>query len=374
MAQTDFSNMGLQKRLAWATSLWEVFRVRSFASQFMGNDSNSAIQRITELTKVNGAWKAVIQLVGDLVDDGTAGDNELEGNEEALRAWEKQIQYDMLRHAVRNKGKLSDLRSTISFRNKAKDVLGVFFSDRIDQMIMLTAAGIDYTKNTNGSTRDAGSALLEMSFRADVAAPTQNRWLRGTAAGGIAYGNTASIVAADKMNYKSLVRAKAFAKETGLRGIRSGSDEVFYIMTTPQGMADLRLDPDFIQAVENAHIRGEGNPIFKGVTTVMVDGMIIQEHQYVPNTMRAASGSKWGATGTVDGIACLMLGAQALAFADFGAPEWNEKDFDYGNNHGVATGKVFGMLKPKFHNDITGQDEDFGMLRIDFAISPLTLP
>ena len=55
MAQTDFSNMGLQKRLAWATSLWEVFRVRSFASQFMGNDSNSAIQRITELTKVNGA-------------------------------------------------------------------------------------------------------------------------------------------------------------------------------------------------------------------------------------------------------------------------------------------------------------------------------
>lgn len=283
---TDFSNMGLQQRVAWANSLWQVFRVRSFISQFMGNDDNSAIQRITELSKVNGAWKAVLQLVADLQSDGGAGDNELEGNEEALRAWEQTIEYDMLRHATRNKGKLSDMRSTINFRNKAKDVLGVFFSDRIDQMALLTLAGIDYTVKPNGAARDAGSALLNLSFRSDIKAPSKNRWLRCVSGGSLAYGNTAAVVAADKLNFKSLVRAKAFAKETGMRGVRVGSDELYYIMVTPQAMADLRLDPDFILAVKDADVRGPDNPLFKGVTSVYVDGMIISEHQYVPNTLK----------------------------------------------------------------------------------------
>ena len=374
MAQTDFSNMGLEKRLAWANSLWQVFRVRSFISQFMGNDENSPIQRITELTKVNGAWKAVIQLVPDLQKDGIAGDDELEGNEEALRAWEQKIQFDMLRHATRNKGKLSDLRSTIDFRNKAKDVLGVFFSDRIDQMAMLTLAGIDYAKMPNGATRDATSALLNMDFRADVVAPTKNRWLRCVSGGGIAYGNTASITANDKLNYKSLVRAKAFLKETGMRGCRSGADEFYYVMVTPQAMADLRLDSDFMIAVRDADVRGPQNPLFKGATTVYADGMLITEHQYVPNTLKAAAGGKWGTAGAVDGVACLILGAQAMGFCDFGAADWNEKEFDYGNNHGIATGKVFGMLKPRFYSDITGIVEDYGVCRLDAALSPLTLP
>ena len=374
MAQTDFSNMGLQQRLAWANSMWQVFRIRAFTATHMGNDDNSIIQRITELTRVNGAVKAVIQLVPDLLKDGTAGDNELEGNEEALRAWEQKIQYDMLRHATRNKGKLSDLRSTIQFRNKAKDVLGNFFSDRIDQMIILTATGIDFTKNNNGSTRDVTSAFLEMDFRADISAPTTNRWLRGVSGGAIAYGNTAAITANDKINYKSLVRAKAFLKETGMRGVRAGSEEVFAVWVTPQALADLRLDPDYLDAVKHAAERGGKNPIFAGASSVYVDGMLISEHNYVYNTSRAAAGSKWGAAGAVNGVACLILGAQALGFVDFGAPEWNEKEFDYGNNHGIATGKVFGMLKPKFHNDITGQVEDYGVCRIDFALSPLVTP
>lgn len=375
--KTDFSSMGLEKRLAWANALWQVFRVRSFISQFMGNDDNSVIQRITELTKVNGAWSAVIQLVPDLIKDGVAGDDELEGNEEALRAWEQKIQYDMLRHATRNKGKLSDTRSTIDFRNKAKDVLGVFFGDRIDQLALLTLAGIDYTVMPNGAARDATSALLGMDFRADVKAPTAHRWLRCVSGGSIAAGNTASITAADKLNYKSLVRAKAYARETGLRGVRVGSDEVYYIMVTPQAMADLRLDADFMAATKDAGMRGDANPLFKGigaVGTVYVDGMVITEHHYVPNTLKAAAAKKWGSGGNVDGVACLMLGAQALGFADFGAPEWNEKEFDYGNNHGIATGKIFGMLKPQFYSDTTGAVEDYGVLRIDAALSPLTLP
>ena len=374
MAQTDFTALGLEKRLAWANSMWQVFRIRAFAATHMGNDENSIIQRITELTTVNGASQAVIQLVPDLIKDGVAGDDDLEGHEEALRAWEQKIQFDMLRHATRNKGKLSDLRSTINFRNKAKDVLGVFFADRIDQMLILCATGVDFAFNNNGSKRDTSSALLNMDFRADISAPTTHRWLRGLSNGGIALGNTAAMTAADKITYKALVRAKAFLKETGMRGVRSGNEEVYAVWLTPQALADLRLDPDYLDAVKHSAERGSSNPIFAGASSVYVDGMLISEHNYVFNTLRAASGSKWGSTGNVDGVAALILGAQALGFVDFGAPDWKEKGFDYDNNHGIATGKVFGMLKPKFFNDITGRVEDYGVCRIDFALTPLVSP
>lgn len=369
MAQTDFSQMGLQERLAWARSIWQVARVNSFTMKFMGTTENSAIQRITELTTVNGASKCVIQLVADLLQDGTNGDDALEGNEESLRAFEQKIQFDQLRHAVRNKGKLSDKRSTIDFRNQAKERLGVFFGDRIDQMAFLTLAGIAYTKKNNGANRVGTSALISIDFAADVKVPTSNRHLRCLASGAIAAGDTTAIVAADKLNYKSLVRAKAFAKDTGMRGIRVGSEEVYHVFVTPNGMADLRLDPEFLANIRSAGIRGDNNPLFSGASSVMVDGMIVHEYRYVFNTRGATSGSKWGSGSLVDGAANLILGAQALGFADFGAPAWNEKTFDYGNNHGIATAKIFGMLKPQFNNDWTGQVEDYGVLRLDAAVT-----
>lgn len=370
---TDFTAMGLQERLAWAKSIWAVFRVRSFAARFMGSDENSIIQRITELTQVNGASKAVIQLVADLQSDGVAGDNELEGKEEKLRAFEQQITFDQLRHAVRDKGNLSNAKATIQVRNHTKDKLGQFFADRIDQMVFLTLSGIAYTKMNNGKTRDVNSNLLILDFAAGVTAPTTNRYLRVVAGGGIGVGNTASLTANDKINYKSLVRAKAYAKETGMRGIRDGADEVYHVVVTPQGMADLRLDPDFLENVRTSAARGDANPLFAGASSVLVDGMYVHEYHYVFNTLRANSGSKWGASGTVDGMACLILGAQALGFADFGAPGWKEKPFDYDNQTGTSTAKIFGMLKPKFMNDITGTQEDYGVLRLDCALSPLTV-
>ena len=116
-AATDFTTMGLQARFAWAKSVWETARRKSFTMNFMGTSQNAMIQRITELTMVNGASKAVIQLVAELLGDGVAGDATLEGNEDILRAFEQEIQYDQLRTATRNKGRVTDKQS--SFLNTA---------------------------------------------------------------------------------------------------------------------------------------------------------------------------------------------------------------------------------------------------------------
>lgn len=368
---TDFTSMGLQARFAWAKSVWETARRKSFAMNFMGSSSNAMIQRITELTQVQGASKCIIQLVAELLGDGVAGDDVLEGNEDQLRAFEQEIQFDQLRTATRNKGKVTDKRSTIHFRNQSKDKLGRFFGDRIDQLCFLTLSGLDYTNNCNGSARDVGSAFLNLTFRADITAPTANRHLRVLANGTLAAGDTSAVVADDLLNYKALVRAKAFAKETGMRGIAVGADEIYHVFVTPTGMTDLRLDPEFLENVRSVGVRGDKNPLFSGVSSVMLDGMIVHEYRYVFNTTGAASGSKWGATGTVEGSRVLMLGAQAMGFADFGMAGWVEKTFDYGNNHGIATNKIFGMLKPVFNNDFTGSVEDYGVMVIDTALSTL---
>lgn len=383
---TDFTKQSLQARLAWARSIWEVARTRSFLMRFMGTGPNSVIQRITELTQVKGASKAVIQLVADLENDGIAGDNILEGREEALRAFEQIIQYDMLRTATRNKGLLADKRSTVDFRNQSKDKLGYFFAERIDQLILLTLAGIDYIKKPDGSTRPAAggtalivgdhdyeqkdrSAFLDLDFRNDVVAPSTGRHLQ-VAGSDIAASAPASLTASDKLNYKSLVRAKAYAKETGMRGIRVGNDEIFHVIVTPQGMADLRLDPEFLENIRSAGVRGKSNELFAGATSVMIDGMIVHEYRLLPTNRKDTTG--WGAGDDVTVQHCLILGAQAAGFADFGAPAWTEKTFDYGNNHGIATNKIFGMLKPQFENDwLDGNKEDYGVLRLDAAMTPL---
>lgn len=385
---TDFTKQNLQQRLAWARSIWKVARNRSFAMRFMGSDSNAVIQRIAELTQVKGAARAVIQLVADLEGDGVASDNTLEGREEALRAFEQMIGFDQLRTATRNKGKLNDMKSTIDFRNQSKDKLGHFFADRIDQLAFLTLAGIDYTKNCDGSLRPAAggstrlevdhdysqterSALLDLSFRDDVVAPSAGRHLQ-IKGQDIAQSSPATITANDKLNYKSLVRAKAYAKETGLRPIRSGNDEIYHVVVTPQGMADLRLDPEFLENVRSAGVRGEKNELFIGATSVVVDGMVIHEYRLVPTNRKDTTG--WGAGNDVVVQHCLILGAQALGFADFGAPNWVEKTFDFGNNHGIATAKIFGMKKPQFENDwLGGNKEDYGVLRLDAAMTPMAV-
>ena len=86
------------------------------------------------------------------------------------------------------------------------------------------------------------------------------------------------------------------------------------------------------------------------------------------NTRGATSGNKWGVTGTVDGSRALLVGAQALGFADLGAPEWTEKMFEYDSSAGISVDKMIGMIKPKFYSQYSKSVEDFAVVALDHAI------
>jgi len=383
MALTNFGTLTGDQLQAWSRDFWKVARNQSFINQFAGTGSNAMVQRITELTKNQKGTKANITLLADMTGDGITGDYTLEGNEEALRAYDISIELDQLRFANRIAGRMTDQKTVVNFREQSRDALAYAMADRCDQLAFLTLSGVAYTTKNNGGLRTVvggavnGQELVDLAFASDVSAPTSARHRRWDATSGLVAGDTTAVIPADKISYSTIVNLKAYAKDNYIRGIRgAGNQETFHMFVTPQQMASLKLDSDFLANVRNAGVRGTGNSLFSGSASLMVDGVMIHEFRHVFNTSGAttgtssnagAAGYKWGADADVVGGRALFCGAQALALADIGLPEMVEDTFDYGNQSGISVGKIFGMRKPKYNSDISGSVQDFGVICLDTA-------
>ena len=363
---TNFALLTNEQKTVWSMDTWRMARNYSFVNKFLGNGSNSMIQHITELKKSEKGARAVITLLADLEGDGVAGDRTLEGNEEAMKSYDQVIRIDQLRHANRHEGRMADQKSVVEFRNNSRDVLAYWLAERIDQLAFLTLSGVSYAMRNNGAPR-VGSDFPFLEFAADVSAPTNLRKMRwnGTSKTLETNGATSSIATADTPMWELFVQLKAYAKDQYLRGIKGeGGDEVFHAFLTPQAMAKLKLDPTYMLNVRHAQKRSGENPLFSGGEAVMIDGIVFHEYRNVYNTSGAASGSKWGAAGDVDGCQILFCGAQSMGFADIGDPYWDEEGYDYGNSQGISVGKISGFLNPQFMSPVTGSVENHGMLSV----------
>lgn len=387
---TNFSLLTNEQKTIWSMELWRQARNMSMINQFLGKDANSMIQHITELKKTEKGARAVITLLNDMEGDGVAGDRTLEGNEEALKTSDQVIRLDQLRNANRHEGRMADQKSIVNFREESRDKLAYWLSDRVDQMAFLTLAGISYANKNSGGSR-VGSDLQFLEFAADVTAPSLKRYARWSGTnktliwGSGTGGGTASIsgyrfdtgafvasvggdTVADYPTWGMFVQLKAYAKDNYIRGVREkGGEETYHVFMSPQAMARLKLDSDYMLNLRHAQPRGDGNNLFTG-TSVKIDGMYFHEFRHVPNTRLAASASKWGTGGFVDGCQVLFCGAQSLGMADIGAPEWVEKGFDFENQQAISTGKILGFKKPQFYTQYSGgTTEDFGVLSVYVA-------
>lgn len=368
--QTNFGLLTSEQKTAWSLDFWKQARNLSFVNKFLGKDSNSLIQHITELKKTEKGARAVITLLADLEGDGVVGDRTLEGNEEIMKSYDQVIRIDQLRNANRNEGRMADQKSIVNFRENSRDKLAYWAADRIDQLAMLTLAGKSYAYHPNGTTR-VGSDLKNLEFAADIVAPSAKRVARwdNTNKAIVIGGGSNTVVAADTPAWEMFVQAKAYAKENYVRGVMAdGGEETYHAFLSPNAMAKLKLDPVYRDNLRYATMgKGEAGNQFTGGAT-KIDGIVLHEFRHVPNTRMAASGSKFGASGTIDGCQILFCGAQALGMADIGNPEWVEKEFDYDNQPGISIAKVLGFLKPQFPTQYSGgTKEDHGVLSLYVA-------
>lgn len=360
---TNFAGLTAQQKIVWSRDVWQAARDQMFIKKFIGTGDNAMIQRVTELTKTERGEQVLMFLVADLVSDGVIGDNEREGNEEALQSYSQIINIDLITNSVRNKGKLSDQKSVINFRETGRDRLAYWLANRVDQLALLALSGISFAYMTNGAAR-VGSPFPNLAFAADVSAPSTNRALMWNGSA-LVPSVTGSITSAFVPSYKMIVDAVAYAKSHYIKPLMSGGKEYYVMLVQPGTLAALKKDSDYQRAVTNLALKdGQNSPWFTG-GTVTIDGVVIHEHRLVYNTKGAASGSKWGSGGTVDGTRTLLCGAQALGMADIGVPEWNEKMFQYNSQSGINVDKMFGLVKPKFYSIYDKSTEDFGVLAID---------
>lgn len=377
MANTNFGLLTNEQKTAWSMDFWKQARNYSFVSKFLGKDSNSLIQHIDELKKTEKGARAVITLVADMEGDGVVGDRQLKGNEEALKSYDQVIQIDQMRNANHNEGRMADQKSIVNFREQSRDKLAYWMADRIDQLAFLTLSGVVYSKKNNGSTR-VGSDFVNLEFAPTSAdAPTSKRnltWVQSTKTFSVNAG-TGSIVGGaigtgDYPCWEAFIQAKAYAKDNYIRGTvsKENGDEVYHVFMTPQAMAKLKLDPVFRDNLRHAQSRGSDNQLFTGANSVLIDGIHLHEFRHVYNTAGAASGSKWGSGGLVDGCQVLFCGAQAMGMADIGTPTWDEEEDDYGNSYGIAISKILGFKKPQFYTQYSGGTvQDHGVMSLYFA-------
>lgn len=308
---------------AWAKDTWDVALNNMFFNKFTGTTVDSIVQIKNELQKQAGD-KITIGLLMKLKGAGVTGDNTLEGNEEEMIFRDFSITIDQIRNGVRIGGKMEEKKTDIPLRTKAKEALANWYTEYLDGSI----------------------------FKALTANPTADRTIfAGTAK------SEGALTTADKFTTDIIGKAKrlAMANPTAkIRPVKINGSNMYVLIIDPWQARDLRADPKWLQAQEHANIRGNDNPIFSGALG-MYEGVVVHENEQISRTATGSASAKVGHA--------LFLGAQAAVLATGSNPTWEEDDFDYHNQYGVAMGRIMGVAKTQFKfNGST--PTDFGCINI----------
>lgn len=376
---TNFAQLSPDKIKFIQTEMRHEREASSFLlPRFCGKGKNFPIEKITELRRMEGGGEeCIMTLVNHLVGDGGVGSlgGKREGREEKLFKSQQKVQIDEIFNMVRSEGALAEQASVVQFRKEAKPALQYWHANRTDQLIMLTASGISYAYNLDGSLRtdilnQDGIAIQSdfpsLRFAADIKAPSAKRHRRwdGVTKTLVA-GDTTAVTIDDVPCYKMLLMAKAYAKTHRLMPLQAGGKEWFVVFMQPYSLAMLKNDPDYKAAVINGGVRGDDNPFFTGGIPT-IDGLILVEYEFVYNTTNATT--RWGAGGAVNGTRTLLMGAQAIGYADLeksAEPVYEEKVFEYNTQKGIMVSKFLGILKPQYYSTFDRAVEDFSCLAID---------
>lgn len=345
MATTEYGvNHPMAVKL-WSEKLARDAIGETFVGKFLGESDTSLFQIKKETSKGAGD-KITCGLRSLMTGAGVQGDGSLEGLEEAQEIYSDSILINQLRHAVRSNGRMSEQRVPFSVRKNAYDGLKDWFVERIE-----TCAANQLTGNTaQTDTRYTGN-------NAATAPSTANGVTRLIVGG--SHSAEASLTASttNAISLADLDKAVALAKTQSqrIRPIRYDNKNCYVAFLHPYQIYQLRRDAstagNFFD-IQKANLQGgdkKDNPIITGAS-FMYNNVIVHEWDYLPTI--AGTPATGSATDFRRGVFC---GAQSLLFA-YGQGNlankmsWVEERFDYGNQLGVAAGKIFGIKKAVYNS------------------------
>lgn len=356
------------RREAWSKDLMaDVMRDVENAMQFVGEEPNNIVQVSRELAKNKGDTET-FGLVARLSGNGVDGDDELEGNEEAMLSYHEQVAIDQKRNAVRLKGKLDAQKVVYDQIKSARECLRMWMKEFLIRQMFLKLAGV-----TNATLVDTNAVVVGTSCAwsntpdyiadADTAAGTGARYLCADASG------AASLTAGtDTMTLDLVTSAATKAKLASpkIQPLSVDGEDIYVMFLHPLCARDIRKSSDWKTAQENAKVRSDKNPVFRGALGYWSNVLLI-ENEFVPwldisvagNSFRGAS---TGTDYTADCAANLLCGRQAVLMAECSNPEaLVVEQFDYKNKDGVACSFIGGLQKAMFNS------KEFGVIVVDAA-------
>lgn len=346
MATTEYGvNDALAVKL-WSKKLFQEALKATWASKFMGSETDSVIQIKGETGKGAGD-QVTFGLRMQLSGAGVQGDGTLEGNEEALTTYSDALIINQLRHAVRSAGKMSEQRVPFSVREEAKAGLRDWWANRIDTWFFNQVCG--YTPQTD--TKYTGNQA--------VTAPDSDHRVFATGSADESQTTTSHVFTLQMID-KCVEKARTLT--VPIRPIMVNGEEKYVMFLHPYQVYDLRASTAAagswtdIQKAAMAGQKSSNNPIFTGALGEY-NGVILHESTRVSQGVNSSTGA--AITTVRRGVFC---GAQAAVIGygkdSSGEMSWVEELFDYGNQLGVSAGMIGGLKKTRFNS------ADFGTITV----------
>lgn len=301
----------------WAKKVWHEGVKDSYFDKFTAMDGSNVVHQNKDLTNVKGD-SVVFGLMMNLTGSGVEGNRQkLSGSEDTLNIYDFTVQTQLVRNAV-SRFEADDQKSQYDMLKEIKVVLKQWLSDWLDNKL-----------------------ISRLSYN-----PSNGEVLYASAAG-----TQSSITANDKLTTTIISRAKrkAMMHAPKVQPIKVDGMDKYIMLVHPWAARDLKDDPKWLAAQQNANIRGSKNPIFTGALGEY-DGVILYEYERVQT----------GNIGASSANVCqnLLLGKQAACFAVARPAKHIEQTDDYGNIAGNGIAFYGAVEKTKFNG------ADYGIINV----------
>lgn len=301
----------------WAKKVWHEGVKDSYFDKFTAMDGSNVVHQNKDLTNVKGD-SVVFGLMMNLTGSGVEGNRQkLSGAEDTLNIYDFTVQTQLVRNAV-SRFEADDQKSQYDMLKEIKVVLKQWLSDWLDNKL-----------------------ISKLSYN-----PSNGEVLYASAAG-----TQSSITANDKLTTTIISRAKrkAMMHAPKVQPIKVDGMDKYIMLVHPWAARDLKDDPKWLAAQQNANVRGSKNPIFTG-SLGEYDGVILYEYERVQT----------GNVGASSANVCqnLLLGKQAACFAVARPAKHIEQTDDYGNIAGNGIAFYGAVEKTKFNG------LDYGIINV----------
>lgn len=385
---TSFATGDPRTQTIWSKAVF-VYAMQNMAlTLLMGKGKNSVFQVENRLLKEVGDT-IIFESKSPLYGAGQGDDGNTTGQEEALKRRNMSLTVHERAHSVVSAGKMSEQRTATKIREGAKEDLGDWWTEALENDLITCGAGL-YNENSSSSaiqtinesyptwrTNQAGSRIYYGGQTAAGVIGTSrstDNLLTGTGTqsynlmGTLVLEKVARLAVAAVPRFRApkiydLSKGNPDYLGGGIPGSLIGN--FFIVLLHPLQIKAIKAESGTIgwkAMTAAAQRRGNQNPLFSGHNAFVWDNMLCWQYDRIPRRTGAGGSTlaegfllNAGRTATDDAVdsgdtvcRALLLAAQALSFGWAQHLEWSE-DYVDNNKPKVKVDALYGVKRTQFN-------------------------